>query len=92
MYFIINKNQVMDQFSKKIAIGKETRLFQFTRIENTNGEKFFITSHDLNAKAFSCSMKQTRYASDWKLIPGSQRWLYAIEENLSEAIMETRPN
>lgn len=82
----------MDQFSKMIAIGKETRLFQFTRMENTNGVKFFITSQDLNQKAFSCSMKQNGYTSDWKLIPGSTRWLYAIEEDLSHAIMETRLN
>jgi hypothetical protein len=79
----------MDQFSKKISLGKKTRVFQFTRIENANGIKFFITSHDLNEKAFSFSMKQNVYTSDWKLIPGSQRWLYEIEEVLSEAIMET---
>ena len=82
----------MDQFSKKIAIGKKTRLFQFTRMENINGEKFFITSQDLNEKAFSCSMKQNGYTTDWKLIPGSQRWLYEIEADLSDAIMETRLN
>lgn len=92
MYSIINKNQIMDQFSKKIAIGKETRLFQFSRMENTNGVKFFITSHDLSQKAFSFSMKQNGYDSNWKLIPGSQRWLYEIEEDLSHAIMETRLN
>lgn len=82
----------MNQFSKKISIGKETRLFQFTRMQNTNGVKFFITSHDMNQKAFSCSMRQNSYASDWKLIPGSQRWLYEIEGDLSNAILETRPN
>jgi len=80
----------MDQFSKQIAIGKTTRVFQFTRIENTNGEKFFITSSDLNEKAFSFSMKQNQYTSDWKLNPGSQRWLYELEEVLSDAIVATR--
>ena len=82
----------MNQFSKKIAIGKTTRLFQFTRMANTNGVKFFITSFDLNEKAFSFSMKQKEYGTDWKLIPGSQRWLYEIEEDLSDAIIETSLN
>ena len=82
----------MNQFSKKISIGKEIRLFQFTRMENMNGVKFFITAHDLNQKAFSCSMKQDEHTSDWKLIPGSQRWLYAIQDELSGAILETSLN
>jgi len=79
----------MEQFSKQIAIGKTKKVFQFTRIENINGVKFFITSSDLNEKAFSFSMKQNQYTSDWKLIPGSQRWLYDLEEVLSDAIMAT---
>ena len=80
----------MDQFSKQITFGKETRLFLFKKIENPDGVKFFITSCELNKKPFSCSMKPNVYASDWKLIPGSQRWLYEIEEVLSDAIVETR--
>jgi hypothetical protein len=82
----------MNQFSKKISIGKTSRLFQFTRMVNTNGIKFFITSFDMNEKAFSCSMRQKEYGSEWKLIPGSQRWLYEIEEVLSDAIIETSLN
>jgi hypothetical protein len=82
----------MNQFSKKIAIGKTAKLFQFTKMENTNGVKFFITSHDQNEKAFSCSMRQKEYGNDWKLVPGSQRWLYEIEELLSNAIRETSLN
>lgn len=80
------------QFSKSISIGKETRLFQFTRMENKNGVKFFITAHDLNQKAFSCSMRQDEHTYDWKLIPGSHRWLYDIQDELSGAIVETSVN
>jgi len=76
----------MEQFSKKIKVGKETRLFQFRKIENTNGVKFFITSGHLTKDAFACSMKQNKYNAAWKLVPGSHRWLYEIEETLAEAI------
>ena len=76
----------MEQFSKQIQVGKETRLFQFKKIEDTNGVKFFITSGHLSKDAFACSMKQNKYDADWKLVPGSQRWLYEIEDTLSDAI------
>jgi hypothetical protein len=78
----------MDRFSKHIAVGEETRLFEFTRMENINGEKFFVTSKDANAKPVSCSLRQTD--RNWKLVPGSLRWLYDIESQLSEAIIDTR--
>lgn len=80
----------MEQFSTEITVGKKPKLFRFTRMENTNGVKFFITSFDLEEKAISFSMKQNGSATDWKLIPGSQRWLYEIEEDLSDAIINTR--
>jgi hypothetical protein len=80
------KKQIMEQFSKQIKVGKETRLFQFKKIENANGVKFFITSGHLAKDAFACSMKQNKYDAAWKLVPGSQRWLYEIEETLSDAI------
>jgi hypothetical protein len=79
----------MNQFSKSIAVGTEQRIFQFTRIQNTNGVKFFITSQDLAKKPISCSLRQNEHGSNWKLVPGSLRWLYDIEQELSDAIIET---
>ena len=84
------KTKTMEQFSKQIKCGKETRLFLFKRIEDTNGVKFFITSGHMTKDAFACSMKQNKYDSDWKLVPGSHRWLYSIEDVLSDAIEDTR--
>lgn len=80
----------MERFSKKIVVGKENKLFEFTRIKNTNGVKFFIKSTDTNQKPFACSLTQSQHGSNWKLVPGSQRWLYEIEDELSNAILETR--
>jgi hypothetical protein len=82
----------MDQFSKTITVGKEKRLFQFTRMENANGVKFFITSKDSDQKPIAFSLRQNQHGDNWKLVPGSLRWLYAIEEQLSDAIIETRLN
>lgn len=79
----------MEQFSKEITVGKEKRLFHFTRLKNVNGVKFFITSHDEAKKAISFSLTE-RDNADWKLLPGSARWLYAIETQLSDAILDTR--
>lgn len=79
----------MERFSKQISVGKEKRLFEFTRIDNFGGVKFFITSIDENQKPFSFSVKR-KDTNHWKLVPGSQRWLYEIEEELSNAIVETR--
>jgi hypothetical protein len=79
----------MDQFSKEIVVGKEKRLFHFNRLQNVNGEKFFVTSHDEAKKTISFSVKENENA-DWKLIPGSARWLYAIESQVSDAIVDTR--
>jgi hypothetical protein len=78
----------MERFSKKIDIGTETRLFEFTRIENFSGVKFFITSIDENKKPFSFSVKR-KDSNNWKLVPGSLRWLYDIEEKISNAITES---
>ncbi|HEX8313407.1 MAG TPA: hypothetical protein VF609_00360 [Flavisolibacter sp.] len=81
----------MERFSKEIAVGKETRLFVFTRMENVNGVKFFVTSKDENKKAISFSLTRAKQDS-WKLLPGSLRWLYAIESQLENAILDTRLN
>jgi hypothetical protein len=79
----------MERFTKEIEVGKETRLFEFTMMKNVNGEKFFITTKDANKKPVSCSVRQ-KEAKEWKLIPGSHRWLYEIESQLSDAIIDTR--
>jgi hypothetical protein len=81
----------MDKFSKLIPVGKETRLFEFTRMENVNGVKFFVTSKDDNEKLISFSLIRSKEDS-WKLLPGSLRWLYAIETQLADAIFDTRLN
>jgi hypothetical protein len=81
----------VDQFTKEIIVGKENRLFVFTRMENVNGVKFFITSKDEKKKPISFSV--TRAKKDtWMLSPGSLRWLYDIESQLSDAIRDTRLN
>jgi hypothetical protein len=79
----------MERFTKEIPVGKKNRVFEFTMIKNYQGIKFFITSKDANNKPISFSLKQ-KEKSVWKLIPGSTRWLYEIESQLSDAIVETR--
>lgn len=81
----------MDRFSKEIVVGNESRLFVFTRMENMNGVKFFITSKDEKQKPISFSLTRA-VENRWKLNPGSLRWLYAIESQLSDAIRDTRLN
>jgi len=78
----------VDRFNKQIEVGTETRTFEFTLMRNTNGVKFFVTSKDENKKPISFSLKQND--SDWKLVPGSLRWLYDIESELADAIIDTR--
>jgi len=78
----------MERFTKEITVGKEPRLFYFTRMENVNGVKFFVTSKDENKKAISFSLMR-RKDDGWKLLPGSLRWLYAIESQLADAIVDT---
>ena len=79
----------MERFVKEIAVGNETRLFVFTRMENVNGVKFFITSNDEKKKPISFSLTRAK-EDNWKLRPGSLRWLYEIESQLSDAIRDTR--
>jgi hypothetical protein len=81
----------MDKFKKEIAVGKETKVFDFTRMENVNGVKFFVTSKDDNKKPISFSLRKGKEGS-WKLMPGSLRWLYEIEDQLADAIIDTRLN
>ena len=79
----------MERFSKEIQVGSKSQRFEFTQINNVGGVKFFITSIDANNKPISFSVKQN-LDREWKLFPGSQRWLYEIEDEISKAIVETR--
>ena len=79
----------MERFKKEILVNNEIRVFDFLRMKNMSGVKFFITSTDSNKKPIACSLKETDEGT-WKLVPGSLRWLYAIESELSDAILDTR--
>ncbi len=79
----------MERFSKEITVGEQARIFEFTKMKNINGVKFFVTSKDENEKPFSFSLRQ-KEEKNWKLMPGSLRWLYDIENQLSDAIVDTR--
>ncbi|HZH00072.1 MAG TPA: hypothetical protein VEX63_04410 [Flavisolibacter sp.] len=81
----------MDRFIKDIIVDNELKSFAFTRMENVNGVKFFITSKDEKQKPISFSLIRAKEDA-WKLKPGSLRWLYAIEDQLADAIRETRLN
>lgn len=79
----------MERFKKEITVNNEKRLFEFLRMKNMNGVKFFITTVDSNKKPVGFSLKQTG-EGNWKLLPGALRWLYDIESELSKAIIDTR--
>jgi hypothetical protein len=79
----------MERFSKQIKVDKEPRLFVFTRMENVSGVKFFVTSVDENKNPIAFSLRRGK-VDTWKLLPGSLRWLYAIEEELADAITDTQ--
>jgi hypothetical protein len=79
----------MERFKKEITVNDEVRVFQFNRMTSMSGVKFFITSTDSNQKPIAFSLKQTD-RGNWKLTPGSLRWLYDIETELSDAIIETQ--
>jgi hypothetical protein len=79
----------MEQFNKEIVVGTENKRFQFKRMQNMEGVKFFITTVDEKQKPISFSMKKN-INGDWALTPGSLRWLYTIQTALADAIMETQ--
>ena len=79
----------MERFKKEITVNNETRVFEFSRMKNMSGVKFFITSKDSNEKPIAFSLKETG-EGNWKLTPGSLRWLYEIEGELSSAIVDTQ--
>ena len=77
----------MERFKKEITINNEPRIFEFSKMKNMSGVKFFITSKDSKQKPIAFSLRETD-EGDWKLTPGSLRWLYEIEMELSNAILE----
>jgi len=77
----------MERFKKDISVNNEPRTFEFKKMKNMNGVKFFITSTDAKQKPIAFSLKETDEGS-WKLFPGSLRWLYEIEGELSDAILQ----
>jgi hypothetical protein len=79
----------MERFKKEITVDNEPRVFEFMRMKNMSGVKFFITSKDSKQKPIAFSLKETG-EGNWKLTPGSLRWLYNIEIELSDAIRDTQ--
>ena len=79
----------MERFRKEITVNNEPRVFDFIRMKNMNGVKFFITSKDSQQKPIAFSLRETG-EGNWKLTPGSLRWLYDIESELSNAILEMK--
>ena len=77
----------MERFKKDISVNNEPRAFEFSKMKNMNGVKFFITSTDEKQKPIAFSLEQTDEGK-WKLFPGSLRWLYEIESELSDAILQ----
>jgi len=77
----------MERFKKDISVNNERRTFEFIKMKNMNGVKFFITSTDAQQKPIAFSLKETDEGR-WKLFPGSLRWLYEIESELSDTIRQ----
>jgi hypothetical protein len=80
----------MEKFNKDILVGETPKTFQFTRMQNMVGVKFFVTTFDENNKPISFSLREDKYGK-WALTPGSLPWLYEITAELNEAIEETQP-
>ena len=49
----------MERFIKEIAVNDQVRVFEFNRMKNMNGVKFFITSKDSKDKPIAFSLIQT---------------------------------
>ena len=77
----------MERFKKDINVNSEPRAFEFNKMKNMSGVKFFITSTDGKQKPIAFSLKETEEGK-WKLLPGSLPWLYEIESELSDAILQ----
>lgn len=79
----------MDEFQKEIMVDAVPKRFYFKKLTNVEGVKFFITSVDEKNKPISFSMKKNKHG-DWSLTPGSLRWLYNINKELADAIIEAQ--
>lgn len=79
----------MDEFQKEIAVGAVPRRFYFKKLTNAEGVKFFITTVDEKNKPISFSMKKNKQGL-WSLTPGSLRWLYDINKELADTIIEAQ--
>lgn len=79
----------MERFTKEITVNNEKKLFEFSKMKDMSGVKFFITSKDMNKKPIAFSLVETGEGK-WKLKPGALRWLYDIESELSNAILDTQ--
>ena len=80
----------MERFSKTLTVNNEKKVFDFTKMRDMNGSKFFITTKDAQQKPIAFSLKDAGQGN-WKLMPGALRWLYDIESELSKAIREMQP-
>jgi hypothetical protein len=80
----------MEKFNKEILVGEDNKVFQFTRMQNMIGVKFFITTFDQTNKPISFSMRQDKFGK-WALTPGSLPWLYPLTGELADAILEKQP-
>jgi len=47
----------MERFKKEITVDNESRVFEFMRMKNMSGVKFFITSKDSKEKPIAFSLK-----------------------------------
>lgn len=79
----------MDEFQKEIAVGAALRRFYFKKLTNAEGVKFFITTVNEKNRPISFSMKKNKEGL-WSLTPGSLRWLYDINKELADTIIEAQ--
>ena len=49
----------MERFKKEITINNEPRIFEFSKMKNMSGVKFFITSKDAKQKPIAFSLRET---------------------------------
>jgi len=62
----------MERFKKDISVNNELRAFEFNKMKNMNGVKFFITSTDAKEKPTPLSLEEID-EDKWKLFPGALR-------------------
>ena len=77
----------MERFRKEFIVNNEPRTFEFNKLKNMSGTKFLLHQPMQIKSLLLFSLRETD-EGDWKLLPGSLRWLYEIENELSNAIRE----